>query len=164
MFLINFSYGDLVPITPLGRALTCLAAIYGISIVSMLVSVLADRYQRVYKRKHYLNEEYAEKIIFDDTPPQLKTIDEHVQSFIDTENEFHGISKSVDEIYHREQDKDERSGKVRFIIGYISDEESDNNQDKSDGDENKFINKVAQELFQLQSNKYKSLSEDNILL
>jgi hypothetical protein len=147
-----FSYGDLAPITPLGRSLACLAAIYGISIVSMLVSVLVDRYQRVYTRKRFFNEEDSEKMIFTDSFIRLKNHDECNENPIDIEKEFGSVSEYDDQIEEK-QDNDERSGKVRFIIGYVSDEESENNQDKNDGNENEFINKVAQELFQLKSNK-----------
>ncbi len=155
-----FRYGDLTPTTPLGRGLACLAAIYGISIVSMLVSVLVDRYQRVYTRKRFFNENYSEKMIFNDTFTRLKDSDECLESSIDIEKEFAGISECDDQIEEKE-DNDEPSGKVRFIIGYVSDEDSDNNQDKNDGNENEFINKVAQELLQMKSNKYRSISEDN---
>jgi hypothetical protein len=53
-------------VTPLGRALASLCAIFGISVVSMLVSVLAERYQRVYTRKLFLNEKYSDNLVFED--------------------------------------------------------------------------------------------------
>jgi hypothetical protein len=128
----------------------------------MLVSVLVDRYQRVYTRKRFLNEEYSEKMIFDDTFIRLNTNDECLESQIDIEKECDNFTKINDEIEEK-QDNDEPSGKVRFIIGYVSDDEdTDNDQDKNDGDENEFINKVAQELLQTKSNKNRLMSKDNL--
>ncbi len=150
----------IIPITPLGRSLACLGAIYGISIVSMLVSVLVGRYQRVFTRKRFFNEDYSENIIFNDSFMRLKSNIECLESPIDIEKEFGSISECNDQI----EDNDEPSGKVRFIIGYVSDEDSDNNHDKTDENENEFITKVAQELLQLQSNKYRTKSEDDLQL
>jgi len=127
----------------------------------MLVSVLVDRYQRVYKRKRFFNQEYSEKMMFDDPFIRLKSNDERLESSIDIEKEFGSISSSDDQIEEK-QDNDEPSGKVRFIIGYVSDEDSDNNQEKNNENENEFINKVAQELFQFKANRYRSISEDNL--
>jgi hypothetical protein len=53
----RFSYGDIVPITPIGRILSCLCALFGSATIAVLVSVLVDRYQRVYARKLYIQEE-----------------------------------------------------------------------------------------------------------
>lgn len=153
-------YGDLSPITPVGRGLACLAAIYGITIVSMLVSVLVGRYQRVYNRKRFFNEEYSENMMFDDTCNQLKSTDEYLQRSIDIGKAFQGVPESDEE--NIEEDHDKRSGKVRFIIGYVSDEDNDSNQDKNDGDENEFITKVAQELFQCRTNKSYPTSRANL--
>jgi len=129
----------------------------------MLVSVLVGRYQRVFTRKRFFNEEYSEKTIFNDSFMRLKSNDECLESPIDIEKEFGSISECDDQIEEK-KDNDEPSGKVRFIIGYVSDEDSDNNHDKNDGNENEFITKVAQELLQLQSNKYRTKSEDNLQL
>ncbi len=156
--LIDFRYGDLTPITPLGRGLACLGGIYGITIVSMLVSVLVGRYQRVYNRKRFFNEEYSDKMIFSDSFTRLKDHDECLESPIDIGKAF----TSTLEIDNEKEENDERSGKVRFIIGYVSDEDSEINQDKTDGNENVFITKVAQELLQLKSMNSQSKSEDNL--
>ena len=42
------------PVTPIGRVLTCLCAFVGAGMVGMLISILVDRYQRVYNRKIYV--------------------------------------------------------------------------------------------------------------
>jgi hypothetical protein len=54
---INYSYGDITPITPTGRVIACLCALFGAATTGMLVSVLVDRYQRVYSRKLFVKEE-----------------------------------------------------------------------------------------------------------
>ncbi|CAF1478240.1 unnamed protein product [Rotaria sp. Silwood1] len=50
-------YGDMVPVTALGRLTAILCALTGVGTVGMLVSVLVDRYQRVYTRKLYIKPE-----------------------------------------------------------------------------------------------------------
>lgn len=45
------------PITPIGRILACICAFFGVAVSGMLVSVLVDRYQRVYNRKKYFPEQ-----------------------------------------------------------------------------------------------------------
>lgn len=54
------SYGDMAPITAVGRCLSSLCALFGAATIGMLVSVLVDRYQRVYSRKLYLADEIVD--------------------------------------------------------------------------------------------------------
>lgn len=42
------------PVTPIGRILTCLCAFVGAGMMGMLISILVDRYQRVYNRKMFV--------------------------------------------------------------------------------------------------------------
>jgi hypothetical protein len=61
LFLIKklclfYRYGDMYPITPIGRILACFCALFGSATTGMLVSVLVDRYQRVFNRKMYVSE------------------------------------------------------------------------------------------------------------
>ena len=53
------------PVTAIGRAVTCLCALFGPAMMGMLVSVLVDRYQRVYTRKMYINEPDIEPVDWD---------------------------------------------------------------------------------------------------
>jgi len=54
---VYIRYGDIAPITVIGRIVSCLCALFGAATIGMLVSVLVDRYQRVYNRKLYMKEE-----------------------------------------------------------------------------------------------------------
>ena len=149
-------YGDITPITPLGRFLACLAAIYGISIVSMLVSVLVGRYQRVYTRKRFLNEEYSDNMVFNNSFISVNNNNECLEKSTDIEKGSDHILECNDQSEEK-QDNQEHPGKVRFFISCTSDdneEDTDNNQDNNDGNETKLISKAAQELLQLKSNKY----------
>ncbi|CAF0828844.1 unnamed protein product [Rotaria sordida] len=158
--LTAVGYGDLVPITVLGRSLACLAAIYGVSVVSMLVSVLVDRYQRVYARKHFLNEEYTENTVLNDSYRRSINNDKCEESPIDMEKQITVIPELYNHVEH-EQDKDESSGKVRFILGYLSDDEPDDDNDNIDESDHEIIHKVAQELFHSTSNRYRSMNSNN---
>ncbi|CAF1585905.1 unnamed protein product [Rotaria sp. Silwood1] len=61
--ITSVGYGDLVPVTALGRLTAMLCALTGVGTIGMLVSVLVDRYQRVYTRKLYIK---PEQIVFND--------------------------------------------------------------------------------------------------
>jgi hypothetical protein len=45
------------PVTAIGRILTCFSAFVGVATSGMLVSVLVDRYQRIYNRKRFFPEQ-----------------------------------------------------------------------------------------------------------
>ena len=45
------------PISSIGRILACLCALFGTATSGMLISVLVDRYQRVYNRKKFVPEQ-----------------------------------------------------------------------------------------------------------
>ena len=47
----------MTPITAVERCLSSLCALFGVATIGMLVSVLVDRYQRVYSQKLYLKDE-----------------------------------------------------------------------------------------------------------
>lgn len=136
--LIDFRYGDLAPQTALGRALACLAAVYGISIVSMLVSILVGRYERVYNRKRFFKDDYSEKRMFKDSVILSKSQDQCAEIPTDIEKVFSPVSESDDEV---EENDEQRSGKVHFALGCVSDDDGDNNDE--------LINKVAQKLSQI---------------
>ncbi|CAF3693288.1 unnamed protein product [Rotaria sp. Silwood1] len=55
--LTSVGYGDIVPVTALGRLTAIICALSGVGTIGMLVSVLVDRYQRVYTRKRYIKPE-----------------------------------------------------------------------------------------------------------
>lgn len=59
------------PITVIGRIVACLCALVGSGMMGMLVSILVDRYQRVYARKMYV--------------PDCKTPPAELSSFINGE-------------------------------------------------------------------------------
>jgi hypothetical protein len=90
----------------------------------MLVSVLVDRYQRVYKRKRFLNEDYSENMTFNNSSICLHNNDECIESPRDIEKESNNISECINQ-NEEKQDNDERSGKVRFRIGCVSDDDED---------------------------------------
>ncbi|CAF4296610.1 unnamed protein product, partial [Rotaria sp. Silwood2] len=50
-------YGDMYPITVIGRILACICAYFGVATSGILVSILVDRYQRVYSRKKIFPEQ-----------------------------------------------------------------------------------------------------------
>ena len=136
--------------------LACFAAIYGISTVSMLVSVLVDRYQRVFNRKRFLNEEYVDEVLFDDTSsPSINDDDgECLESQIADDKPSNSVSQQEIQPDVREKpdavkSEPAPSGKVHFIIDYMSDDEDDDATDcDQEGRENHLIHKIAQKLLQ----------------
>ena len=120
--------------TPLGRALASLCAIFGISVVSMLVSVLAERYQRVYTRKLFLNEQYSDNLVFEDD--ELNDPSIQSQTSIQEPSDFRGTleENSSFEGISREDESEGRNtsesstDKIQFVIGFISDDSKKNNE------------------------------------
>ncbi|CAF0985794.1 unnamed protein product [Adineta ricciae] len=46
-------YGDISPMTWLGRIIACMCAVFGTATMGMVISVLGESYQRVYKQQTY---------------------------------------------------------------------------------------------------------------
>ncbi|UJR30490.1 hypothetical protein I4U23_018023 [Adineta vaga] len=144
MTITAVGYGDLSPVTPLGRALASLCAIFGISVVSMLVSVLAERYQRVYTRKLFLNEKYSDNFVFQDdenqtTPLPSSTkgnlyqhqISDNVKqretnSTVDDNFTFKGITDDDD--IDGSNESENSNEKIQLIIDFISNDSMENNE------------------------------------
>ncbi|CAF3669036.1 unnamed protein product, partial [Adineta steineri] len=131
MTITAVGYGDLSPVTPLGRVLASLCAIFGISVVSMLVSVLAERYQRVYTRKLFLNEKYSDDPVFEDDEETDSTLslsndDDLFQSQTSVTSQMKSISKTIELAEDDETNKIKSSGnsteKIQFVIGFILDD------------------------------------------
>lgn len=153
MIFILFRYGDITPITALGRALACFAAIYGISTVSMLVSVLVGRYQRVYNRKRFLNDDYPDESVFHERCATTTSDDRNLETPFDIETKSLDDPMENDDFHSDE--KEIPANKVRFIIGYMSDDdndETDHDQDLTDHDEKELVQKIARSLLQSTTN------------
>ncbi|CAF3086325.1 unnamed protein product, partial [Rotaria sp. Silwood2] len=75
--ITSVGYGDIAPITPIGRIISCLCALFGAATIGMLVSVLVDRYQRIYARTLFINEE----------PIQIDDYSDDENNDTDSENE-----------------------------------------------------------------------------
>jgi len=124
-----FRYGDLSPITPIGRALASLCAIFGISVVSMLVSVLAERYQRVYTRKLFLNEQYSDNIVFEEdeiNDPSLQS-QTSIQEQNESIDENHSIFKTISKDEERKMSENSTE-KMQFVIGFQVDDSTKNQE------------------------------------
>ena len=105
------------------------------AIVSMLVSVLVDRYQRVYTRKRFLTEDYTDKILFSDPPLPINRTGECLESQVKVNNECNNNEEVSNEIEETESN-DRVSGKVRFIIGYVSGEDTDDDTEADNDKDN----------------------------
>lgn len=93
----------MAPITVIGRIVACLCALSGASTIGVLVSVLVDRYQRVYARKLYVQDEPID-------------FNEHSDESSD-ENEFEErpIRPATISI-------DDDQNRLYFLLGYVIDE------------------------------------------
>jgi hypothetical protein len=131
------SYGDITPITPTGRVIACFCALFGAAIIGMLVSVLVDRYQRVYARKLFINEE---PIDFDDysddenndsdsrtsghrAGPKIEDPDARAKENELNQNNTIEISQIPDtSIEMNDNSMKRNNSRIHFIIGYVDDE------------------------------------------
>jgi hypothetical protein len=135
----------MAPITPIGRTVACLCALLGAATIGMLVSVLVDRYQRVYARTLYINDE---EIDFSDNENDDDEIDDTNSSDINPANGHRKNSNIEDPDArarenvmneHNISDLPETSdikleelnptqpnnNRVHFIIGYVDNEKQE---------------------------------------
>lgn len=116
---IVLRYGDIIPITPIGRIAACLCALSGSATIGVLVSVLVDRYQRVFARKLFINEapidfdDYSED---EDTDLELETRPQVTET----------ISTPVPALLPAAQTPVPSSlQRLHFILGFVQDEDQD---------------------------------------
>lgn len=123
----------------------------------MLVSVLVGRYQRVFNRKRFLNEEYPDEILFNDTYPSITNVDPSIEGQIESDTVpvllcNDDLLLEEREIPSQVEKSEVSSSKVRFIIGYMSDdddeEDTDRDEDQHDTNGNEMMQKIAQTLIQ----------------
>lgn len=135
----DFRYGDIYPITPIGRIIACLCSLFGAAMIGMLVSVLVDRYQRVYARKLYIQEEMID---FDEqsndemetnsaslNQPQIEDPDQRSR----INSGFHSdstteITQSPPEL-NNDDGINRQNSRVHFIIGYVDDQSQQTSSD-----------------------------------
>jgi hypothetical protein len=102
----------------------------------MLVSVLAERYQRVYTRKLFLNEQYSDNLVFEDdeiNEPSLQSQtsiqeqNESIEIIDENHSTFKEISKE-DEIDDERKLSENSTEKMQFIIGCVADDSTKNQE------------------------------------
>lgn len=103
------------PVTVVGRILTCISALVGAGMMGMLVSVLVDRYQRVYQRKMYVPEHDLPSINLSET--KRKTC----LSFM--ANRFPSIYQRIN--LEKATASASRDRKIQFIVSFNSEEIDD---------------------------------------
>ncbi|CAF3710915.1 unnamed protein product [Rotaria sp. Silwood1] len=123
-------YGDMYPITIIGRILACICAYFGVATSGILVSILVDRYQRVYNRKKF----FPDQIISAVDPNESEH--EEKQDFINRVlSESHRVLSNTQFIpptptpsisspkYNRQPSKYNRlASRVRFCISFTDDQ------------------------------------------
>jgi len=117
----------------------------------MLVSVLAERYQRVYTRKLFLNEQYSDNLVFEDDENNDQSFQSqtsiikrnHSNPNIDENSIFREIIKE-DEIEERKLSENSTE-KIQFVIGFISNDLKENKET--------MITEIIKELFQTKFGK-----------
>ncbi|CAF3829461.1 unnamed protein product [Rotaria sp. Silwood1] len=152
--ITSVGYGDIAPITPIGRVIACLCALCGAATIGMLVSILVDRYQRVFARKLYINEDIIDFHEFSDD--ENNDLDSrrssrqfhHLGSMKETEysnartnfnsafeqDDKHtipttNISSASDIEVTNENSINQDSNGAHFIIGYIDNEKHEKSRD-----------------------------------
>jgi hypothetical protein len=143
------SYGDIVPITPIGRVIACLCALFGSATIGMLVSVLVDRYQRVYSRKLLIKEDvidfdgssdeenndtdssdlaflarHQENSKIEDPDARAKKYAERLNNNLDEVIQAHDSNSTDDE-----NSLQESNNRLHFIVGYVDNENHETSRD-----------------------------------
>ncbi|CAF1075589.1 unnamed protein product [Adineta steineri] len=131
--ITTVGYGDMYPITATGRVFGCACAFFGVATSSILVSVLVDRYQRIYNRRKYFPEQILSVVESSDNEHEEK------QDFINTRlsgtkrSIFSGILAPLRPVpsvtsmtkYRRYFDPKISSANIQFIIS-IQDNKTNN--------------------------------------
>jgi hypothetical protein len=150
-FLV-FRYGDISPITPTGRVISCLCALSGAATIGMLVSVLVDRYQRVFARKLYTKDQVIDFHDYSDeenndtdskdcgsgqlrrsnNSEEIENPDARAKAnaaFEVDDNEITDITQTLDIPIDDENSISRHSSRIHFIIGYVEDEKHETSRD-----------------------------------
>ena len=140
--ILSFSYGDITPITPIGRVIACFCALFGAATIGMLVSVLVDRYQRVYVRKLYSQEEEIDfSDYMDDENNDLESKDHHYTPGLRRNSKIEDPDARAQEsaknaiialpspqtsdssLEDENNMQDDDTGRIQFIIRYVENED-----------------------------------------
>lgn len=115
---IDYSrYGDMYPVSTVGRIMTCLGAFVGAGMMAMLVSVLVDRYQRVYTRKMFIPDRQESSLnlnqIRHSTSIEKLSRREQLPSFIN--RSINSIQKNI---RHDQRRSSIQTYKVQFAVTF----------------------------------------------
>ncbi|CAF1243242.1 unnamed protein product [Rotaria sordida] len=152
--ITGVGYGDITPITPIGRIIAALCGLCGAAIIGMLVSILVDQYQRVFARKLYINEDIIDFHEFsddenNDTDSRRSSGQSHRRCNMketecsDLRTKFNSvfekdnnhtiptinISSTPDIEIINEDPRNQYSSGVHFIIGYVDNEKEEKSRD-----------------------------------
>ncbi|CAF0897400.1 unnamed protein product [Didymodactylos carnosus] len=124
--ITSTGYGDIYPITAIGRIFASLCAVFGTATIGMLVSVLVDRYQRVFTRKLYIKE-HDESIELDEYAD-----DDDEKTHAGLEPDWHNkLRNSVNAV-----DPDARTRKEQEMMKYSGQGNESYEQDQDEVDDN----------------------------
>ncbi|CAF0834132.1 unnamed protein product [Adineta ricciae] len=140
--ITSVGYGDIAPITPIGRVIACFCALFGAATIGMLVSVLVDRYQRVYVRKLYSQEEEIDfSDYMDNENNDLESKDHHYTSGLRRNSKIEDPDARAQEsaknassalpspqtsnssLEDENNMQDDNTGRIQFIIRYVENED-----------------------------------------
>ena len=130
----------------------------------MLVSVLVDRYQRVYTRKRFLNEEYTESMLLNESVVYSSPDEELLDNQVDINHGFNGSADAKDQMEEK-KDHEHPPGKVRFVLGYVSDDNlADADQETNKNDDRQLMDSIIGEFFKVKSDQFRAISVDDLRL
>lgn len=106
------------PTTAAGRIITCLCALCGPATMGMLISVLVDRYQRVYNRKMYIQEDDVSNVDLD----IMASSDDEVKSSTSSRRTLRrqdfstAISQHLTSFHGKIKHEPHSSNKLQFVV------------------------------------------------
>ena len=118
-------YGDIFPITPTGRVVACLCSLFGSATIGILVSVLVDRYQRVFARKLFINEapidfeDYSDE---EDSQLELEVRSDERESLPQA---LEATPRPTPALLAPPTSFLGKPNRIHFILGYVHDEEQE---------------------------------------
>ncbi|CAF2523581.1 unnamed protein product [Rotaria sp. Silwood2] len=145
--ITSVGFGDITPITPMGRIVSCICALFGAATMGMLVSVLVCRYERVYVRTVFIDEAVIDSYDYPDSENNdidSQDLNQSIEHYENSTNEDVNIQINQNVLnesntlktpqtpnpqFKVENPLKPTNNQIYFIIGYVKNEKQEISND-----------------------------------
>ncbi|CAF0894286.1 unnamed protein product [Rotaria sordida] len=145
--ITSVGYGDIAPITPMGRIVCCICALFGAGTMGMLVSVLVGRYEHVYVRTIFMDEAVIDSYDYPDNAnddidsqnfnqsierqknSEIEDINIQTEENVINESNTLQFPQTLDTQIKEENSIESTNNQIHFIIGYVKNKKQEISND-----------------------------------